>query len=55
MDKTHLKERYLQAKAATNSPFSCFNRCVSCGGCMVSQENLPQDAYMDVEKQFETI
>lgn len=42
MDKTHLKERYLQAKAATNSPFGCFNRCVSCGACMVDAYHLPK-------------
>ena len=55
MDKTHLKERYLQAKAATNSPFGCFNRCVSCGACMVSQDCLPQVSFIDATKQFQII
>lgn len=55
MTKEHLKERYLLSKSAINSPFGCFNRCVSCGACNTSQSNLPQEQVDDVTREFEIV
>ena len=55
MTKEHRKERYLQAKASTNSAFGCFTRCVVCGGCMVSQDSLPHISYVDLSKNIEIL
>ncbi len=55
MTKEHLKERYLLARSNMNSPFGCFVRCVQCGACNVSQNDLPQEITRDVSSEFTTI
>lgn len=55
MTKEHLKERYLLARSNMNSPFGCFVRCVQCGACNVSQQDLPQELTRDVSSDFTII
>lgn len=55
MTKNHMKERYLLAKAGENSAFGCFNRCVNCGACMISQADLPHFEVDDFTDTFEVL